>query len=638
MATKRRATLGNKRGMFADKYVEVLKAFDGGLNNKFAATLIADNELSEIQNFNFDEKGTLTKREGYRKHYASPFDPNPVRGLYNYRKEDGTSRLIAAASDKLYYDTPHFQTIYDTNVQWNTGTHDGTVASAGDLTLADEAGELGLIEVGNRSAILGGGPGTRSGNWVSPAIDISAVSSPTSGVITETSNVPAGASRTIYTRTAATSNMAGASAYQALGAGNSIQSPGNNYLQVKVELSATLTGSPTVSIMTITYDQSPTMSVLASGLDTVARYRFETQNDTLWIVNGVNVNKKWTGSGAIADQGGTPPVAKLVIVHKNRMFMAGTAANRSRVYFCDLGSPEVWPALNFIDVGKGDGDSVTGFAILFDSLVIAKDNSIWMLAGDSPSNFALRKASGEGGYVWQSSLQLIKNTLVGLGRLGVTFFDGVKVALASEKIEGSIEDINQSQFQLGAGISWKNKYWLSVPEGSAIRNNWVLVFDTLRTAWTIYRGMAFSEFVVWRRYNADTLMAGSANEGQIYELEAGIYNDAGSAIDAFAVTKQLFGSEQSLAKLLRQTMISAKEILDGSAILEVRFRADNGSDSTPQNLSISGKMNVKRAIPSISGISIVRTVAVKVRNNELDKGVNVSQIEVEYVPKGVREK
>lgn len=610
-----------------------------GLNNKFAATLIEDEELADVQNFNFDEKGTLTQRKGYIKHYAANFATGGVRGLFNYRKENGQSILIMAADDKVFYDTPNFRVFYDAKSDWDTGTLDNvaTDTPSGDITLSNADGAFGLIEFGAESAIFGGlVAGSRTGYWTSPPIDISSVTNKTTGVATDVNTIPGGTSRTIQTRTAAGSSMAGATGWVGLGAGSSIVSAGNNYLQVRVLLTSTTAANPSLQSLTISYDATPAVTQLLAGLDAVARFTFETQNDYLLFTNGVDVPKKWIGTGAAADIAGAPPTGKYIVVHKNRAFMFGNVANPSRLYFSDIGNFESWPALNFIDVGKGDGDKLTGGMVLFDMLVLTKDNTTYILQGDGPSTFVLRKATGESGAYNMSSLALIKSSVAMLSRDGVRIFDGLKSVLSSEKIQGTLNGLNPRQLALAASIVYLDKVYISVPEGSSLYNNAVLVFDTLRTAWTVYRGMNFGCFALWRRYNADTLMAGDSTQGMVYEMETG-YNDAGVATDAYAVTKQAFGDAQAEAKLVRIAMFAMRELNNQPAIVDVSFRKDNGADSTPLSLATVAGLNVRRAIPSTVGVTLVRTLGVKVRHNELDKAVSITSIEFDYASKGVRE-
>lgn len=629
---------------FAKRQLRRFQDFSGGLNDKVSPLLIEDNEVAAIQNMNYLEKGTVQKRHGYTKRYASTFATGPVRGLWNYRKEDGTSRLVIAADDKLFYDTPQFVKLYDVQTEWEAATaaFSGVTSgiTAGDIVLTPAlTGVLGSMVMGGTSAALAYTPTqTRSGTWVSDAINISAVTNQTSGVVTLAQTVPSGTSVTIETRTSADASTW--SAYAALGAGNTIQSPGNTYLQVRSTLAATsVYAGSSVQSLQITYDTTATVTQLTTGLSTIARYCFVTQKDVLYIVNGVNANKKWDAT-TLSDQGGAPPIGKYALVHKERMFIAGASAARSRLYYSDVGNPESWPVLNFIDIGSGDGDTITGLAILNDRLIVTKDNSVWELAGDSSANFLLRKVTGEGGAMVMQSMALIKDTLAWIGKDGVRLFDGVRSALGSEKIVTAFAGLNSRQLAQASGVFWgpEQHYFLAAPEGASTTNNVVLVFDALRTAWTIYRGIPAGEWCVFRQYNKDTLVFGSATTGQVYEMSTTNYSDDGAAIDAYVTTKAaaLAGGIEA-PSLVPDVFVACSEPASTATTISVSFIKDTGSESSAASASLAAQaLNVLRVIPSTVGVSLPRSLAVKVRNNVVDVGLKINAIDIRFSGKGLR--
>jgi len=630
-----------KKSPFQKKNTVELKKFDGGLNNQVSPYLIEDNELADIQNYHYEERGTLTKRMGYTARYGSTFDAAGCRGGYNYRLDSGASFLLAAAGTSVYYEAQNFQEIFDTKAEWDTGTFDVVVSddTPGDIVLADQSGYLAEIILAEESAILGGNAGSRSGSWTSPAIDISSVTDKTTGVIVEASNVPANTTRVWQTRTATTSNMVtGVTAWVGLGVGNTIDSAGNNYLQVRVLFTSTVEANPSVQSLEIQYDLAPAMTALLTGMDGVARYNFATMNDIIYIVNGVNTNREWTGTGAATTQGGSPPIAKYVFVHKNRMFLAGNTTNPSRLYFSNLGDGEIWDVLDFIDVGKGDGDVITALFTLLDTLIIFKTNSIWMLSGSTSADFILRMITNEAGCASQKSISSVRNnTIAHLATDGIRVFDGLKTATVSDRITGTFEGLNLTKLSVAESVEFDHHYYLAVPEGAAVTNDCVLVFDLVRAAWTVYRGMNVGFWVVWRRYNRDFLVFGDSDVGQVYEYPSG-FSDDGTAISSYFVTKQVFGEDQETVHLLRQTFVSCRETSNLTPTsLTIRYRANNGSDSSPATLTLTTGLNVRRAIPSIVSVSTVRTVGIKIENNELDRQVSVYGISIEWVPKGRRE-
>lgn len=628
--------------VFAKPQIKLLRDFSKGLNDRDNPLLIDDAELAEVQNFHLDEKGTLKKRTGYTKRYSTTFATGPVRSLYNYRREDGTSRLVIAADDKLFSDSPQFLRLYDEQSDWESA---GTAKSGVSATRVTDSivlsaglsGMLGHMVLGRLSAVLGSGLadiGTRTATWTSEAIDVSAVVDKSTGIITVVQSVPTGTTVTIETRTSP--DALTWSAYAGLGPGNTIVSPGADYLQVRVSFSATSTANPSVSSLQITYDATPATTQITSGLSTLARYTFATQNDTLFIVNGENANKKWDAT-TLSDQGGSPPVGKYVIVHSNRMFIAGVSGNRSRLYFSDLADPESWPALNFIDVGKGDGDTITGFGILYNQLIVTKEHSVWVLQGDAASNFVLRRATDEGGASAMYSMIFADNTLAWMEKEGVRFFDGVRSAIASEKIKGTIDGLSERQLALVAGVSFDDKLYFAAPEGSSTRNDAVLVFDTHRAAWVVYRGLEAGTWCVFRQFQADRLLFGSSLTGQVYEMDDSLTDD-GTAIDAFFVTKAVdFGAPLN-QKRMRAVWVTCQTPEGTSTTAEVHLRKDLGSDSAAKTISLGAvDINVERVIPSALGIATGRTLGIKVRHNGTLTGFHVFEIGVTVVQKAIRE-
>jgi hypothetical protein len=475
---------------------------------------------------------------------------------------------------------------------------------------------------------------TRAGSWISNVIDISSVSDKTSGMIEQITSVPAGTNLSIYTSTSA--DKVTWSDWTLVDSTGHILSPANNYLRIKVKFTTTnFPDTPTLSLLRVLYDNTPVTQTLATGLSSTARYQFATQNDILFIVNGENTNKKWDGT-TFANQAGSPPIAKYIRVHKNRMFLAGNPTNPSRLYFSELGDPENWPVLYFIDIGKGDGDKITGFGVLLDNLVIFKTNSIWVLQGDSPSNFVLRKVVDGYGSVSQTSITNVKETLTAFTKDGALFFDGVRSALASEKIEKTIKNLNKSYLSLASAVFFDNKLYIAVPEGDSMKNNLVLVFDTLRTAWTLYRGIPVSEWVVWRKYNQDILLFGSSETGQVYEFGVG-YSDDGNPIEAYFVTKHFDFGVIEQKKLVRSLIAATSSQVSADTQFSISFFKDQESE-TPSitiNSSANGKLSVTRIIPSVVGVSMLRTLAIKGKHVSADKGGYFYSVTIEFTPKGV---
>lgn len=632
-----------QKAPFARRKLLSFVDFSGGMNDKVSPLLLENNEAAAIQNMNMLEKGTLQKRHGYTKRFASTFAAGPVRGLTNYRKENGTSRLVFGADGKLFYDQPNFSQLYDAQSEWeSTGVlRSGvtTTETSGDVKpVIGTKSALGFLSLGaQKSASLGGTREHREKVWRTQTLDLTGISDPTTGRVVSTKTTPSGTTIVMETRSSADGVTWGA--WSALGVGDTITSPGTDRkMQFRLRFNSTAGLRASAQSVNILFDQTSTATTLSTGYSTTARWDFATANDTLWIVNG-EVAKKWDGT-TFGDMAGSPPLGKFVVFHKQRLFIAGASAARSRVYFSDVGAPETWGALSFIDVGKGDGDAITGLAVLNDVLIITKDNSVWLLSGDSSSTFVLRRATDEGGCTVKQGIALIKDTLAWLGKDGIRLFDGVRSALGSEKISTTFRGLNERQLAQAAGIFWgpEQHYFISVPEGASVTNNVVLVYDALRTAWTVYRGIPAGEWCIFRQYNEDTLVFGSSTTGQIYSMDTTGYSDDGAAIDAFLVTKHatLAGGIEA-PSLVPDVFVACREPDQQSTTATISFYKDLGAETSTISLTLAAQaLNVLRAIPSTVQVSLPRSLGVKLRHNAASRGFVVNAIDVRYSPKGIR--
>jgi len=98
--------------------------------------------------------------------------------------------------------------------------------------------------------------------------------------------------------------------------------------------------------------------------------------DILVITNGVDNIKKWTGTGDIADLGGSPAKCKYLEVYKNYLFKANiTGTDTRQLQYSALGNGESHPVANYINLYVSS-DAIVRPKILRDSLVVYKERSI----------------------------------------------------------------------------------------------------------------------------------------------------------------------------------------------------------------------------------------------------------------------
>lgn len=83
----------------------------------------------------------------------------------------------------------------------------------------------------------------------------------------------------------------------------------------------------------------------------------------IYMMDGIDTPVYWTGGGGVVSwtaSVGSVPNGKYIEYAANRIWVAGTASNPSRLYFSDLGDPRSWTATNVVDLDPNDGQTITG--------------------------------------------------------------------------------------------------------------------------------------------------------------------------------------------------------------------------------------------------------------------------------------
>ena len=144
---------------------------------------------------------------------------------------------------------------------------------------------------------------------------------------------------------------------------------------------------------------------------TITQCSMETLNNLMIIaVDGAsNVMKKYSGSGNIADLGGTPPVASICREHLGRLW-TNDKTNVDRLHYSTTANPEEWTGAGdsgAIDIGVGDGDP-EGITAIFPTfkgdLFVAKKTKLYRLSGYSPEEWQVELVSNGVGCVSHNAI------------------------------------------------------------------------------------------------------------------------------------------------------------------------------------------------------------------------------------------
>jgi len=409
---------------------------------------------------------------------------------------------------------------------------------------------------------------------------------------------------------------------------------------------------------------SSSFSSINSGLTAGLRTNAETFHNLFITVNGTDNVQKYDGTTS-AVLGGSPPVCKYIKLHKNYLFMAGNASAPSRLYWCDLDTPETWNALNFVDVTPNDGDLITGLDVSFDSLVITKEYNTYLLYGDTPTYvegltlWRIKKTNASTGSVNQGSLTITGQGLIYLSRnagvqvMGGTTtntdlnFDALQTSMLSADIAQTISGINEARITQAEAVSWDNKYILSLPYGSSTTNNLNLVYDYYAGGWVIW-DIPANCWCIYRSSGVDNLYFGSCTDGFVYQITKNIYSDNGVAINAYYKTKDFDQGSPSNDKIYRRYFMTLNKSDDFSVTVEhnIDFGDSTGTNTIAAQASDSlwGTMTWGTSKWGAATTSTTRVdmnergkhINYKFSNNILGENMRIRNITQEYRLKGAR--
>lgn len=276
---------------------------------------------------------------------------------------------------------------------------------------------------------------------------------------------------------------------------------------------------------------SGTWTSIFSGAIAGTDVMFSTYNDLLVIV-GINLTtQKWTGGAATVNLGGTPPSnAKFIKSHRNRLWIANTSAGKSRLHYSALNNAEDWTTAGdagFIDIGKDDGEQITGLASVGPYMVIFKQNSTWVLKNGTPTTFTVTQIAKGVGCVAPRSIVECEAFALFLSNNGVYAANQSGVALMSYNIQPDFDAMSNATKALAVGGRIRTQYWLTVDTDSDSKNDTVYVLDYVYGIWGKYSNKKDS---VYLTRQDGTLVSGSNDSQAVIRKNDDTSNDNGTAI------------------------------------------------------------------------------------------------------------
>jgi hypothetical protein len=560
--------------------------FDGGLNSKYARSVLLDNESPDCANVVF-KNGAVETREGVTKLNAISIGSFVGDGLYTRRDDTGAETMVVFAGGTMW------------QLGGSTFT---TVASAQSVFTAGI--RVAAAQYENR--LFAGNGGVTPYKYDGANFTRHGVYPPTT-TMTVASN----------------------------GAGNLTASSDYRY---KVTFVNSIAVEGDVGPVTATFTISATSGQIrltsipvapqSWGVNSRRVYRTAANGSTFKRVTEISNNTATTFDDNVADaalganaptDNGVPPLYSCIVYHQNRLFM-NDPSNPNYVWFTNLGEPYTVASTNFIKVGDAASDLVKALSVYNDHIVAWCEKSAWVIYmpdTDSANWKQIRIKSPFGskspfGIIDYNNRQLFpavqNGKFVGFAAIAGDMLEpsaslltvsSAGGELRSDRIEPDMYDVQEAYQGNISAIVFKNRAFISVTDGaSSTMNNkiWMMDFSLSnaerkqKEAWAPWTGLNAAQFTI---YNGDLYYVSSTATGFVHQMESGVYNDDGVAIDSYFWTKEFGGYEQDLSyhKDFRFTNILVDKAGSYYMTINARTNSDAGNGSTYQvDLSPGGSL------------------------------------------------
>ena len=305
--------------------------------------------------------------------------------------------------------------------------------------------------------------------------------------------------------------------------------------------------------------------------------------DVVIMGNGADVMKKWDGT-TFAALGGTPPVAKSIALHAERLWATGVKATPNSIYYSDDLNPENWTiaedGAGVIDVPTWDGGVCLGISNIFSDVVVFKTNNIHRIMGTYPAVYEVKQVYSAVGAIAEKTIVSGGDKAFFLSKDGLYYYNGVS---AYPLLGDTAKDIviNPTYAKNAVSIVYKNVLYCAFPEGTSTTNNAVFVYDLLNKTLMIWRGIAVTDFM---EYEDKLLFASGAT---IYNIDEDANTFDGTNIVSFWETPWQDLDAFRVTKTSDTLYFYAK----GNGMLRVDITFDGKTKTKNVTLSANGKLH-----------------------------------------------
>lgn len=196
------------------------------------------------------------------------------------------------------------------------------------------------------------------------------------------------------------------------------------------------------------------------------------------------------------------PVPTFLETYANRLFMGGftnilsttnlsSNINASTIWYSEVNEPEHLEADFSQTINAQDGQPITAMKSYNGFLVVFKENSFYVMSGDS-NPFQVTQVSSDYGCLGNRAVTTYNNMLVFLDRKGLVLYNGANINILSTKIDPIFARMNLSACRENACVTFdkqRNEILCDIPVDGSTQANLTVVYDIINNCFTTYKGV-----------------------------------------------------------------------------------------------------------------------------------------------------
>ena len=327
---------------------------------------------------------------------------------------------------------------------------------------------------------------------------------------------------------------------------------------------------------------------------TFTKYNF-TGTDMIAIADGQNYAASYDGTtytllnGSIGSGSGTAPTAtESIFAFRNHMFFA-KSSSEELVFSAPFAENDFTPAN-----GAGSirvNDKIIGLMVFRERLFIFCKDSIYVLSGNSVSDFVVEPITRGIGCLDKFSIQEIGGDLIylapdGLRTIaGTERIDDVELGTVSKVIQERIDEIGFDNLT-SVVVREKSQYRLFYPTTGGTERNQYGILGTIKQNNEGQIGFQWADIIGIKPSSTDSeyiaqieVVIHGAYDGFIYQQENGI-TFAGTNMEAIYRSSDIIIGDAGIRKSMQRVITNYRS--EGSVDARLLLRYDYDSSDTPQ--------------------------------------------------------